>query len=72
MAKGSDVNEVVLKALEKKDKDAVCVVTLYYGEGVEKRSAEKLQKEVSKMFPDSDVMLCDGGQPHYSYFISLE
>ena len=72
VAKGSDVNEVVLKALEKKDKDAVCVVTLYYGEGVEKRSAEKLQKEVSKMFPDSDVMLCDGGQPHYSYFISLE
>jgi DAK2 domain fusion protein YloV len=72
VAKGSDVDEVVLKALSRKDKESVCVITLYYGDSVTKEQATALQNSVMKMFPDSDVMICPGGQPHYSYIISVE
>lgn len=72
IAKGSDANDVVVDVLGQKDKDAVCVVTLYYGEGVEASYAETLRDRVAGIFPDSDVILYNGGQPHYSYFISLE
>ena len=72
VAKGKDANDVVIDVLSKKDKDAVCVVTLYYGEGVEEDYAEALRERVAEVFPDSDVIVYNGGQPHYSYFISLE
>ena len=72
IAKGEDVNNVVMEALSTKDKDAVCVISLFYGEGVKEKEAEKLQKKVAEEFPDSDVMLYYGGQPHYNYFISVE
>ena len=61
-----------MEALSLKDKDSVCVITLFYGEGVSDESAEELKNKVAEAFPDSDVVLYNGGQPHYSYFISIE
>ena len=72
IAKGNDVNKVAMEALSLKDKDSVCVITLFYGEGVSDESAEELKNKVAEAFPDSDVVLYNGGQPHYSYFISIE
>lgn len=70
--KGTDANEVALDALSQRDKDSVCVITLFYGDGVSEEKAEELRDKVTDMFPDSDVVLYNGGQPHYNYFISLE
>ena len=72
IAKGDDVNEVALEALADKDKDSVCVITVFYGDGVSEEKAEELRDKIADEFPDSDVVLYNGGQPHYSYFISLE
>ncbi|MGN0767726.1 MAG: DAK2 domain-containing protein [Christensenellales bacterium] len=72
IAKGDDVNEVALEALADKDKDSVCVITVFYGDGVSEGKAEELRDKIADEFPDSDVVLYNGGQPHYSYFISLE
>lgn len=72
IAKGDDVNEVALEALADKDKDSVCVITVFYGDGVSEEKAEELRDKIADAFPDSDVVLYNGGQPHYSYFISLE
>lgn len=72
IAKGDDVNQVVLQALSTKDKDVVCAITLFYGEGVKVKDAEKLKGKIQEEFPDSDVVLLNGGQPHYNYFISVE
>ena len=72
ITKGDDIEKVVLNALETKDKDSVCVITLYYGEDVTDSDAEHLHSKVIEMFPESDVVIYNGGQPHYYYFISIE
>lgn len=72
VAQGDNVDEVVMRALENKDKDSVCLITLYYGEGVTEEEAGALREKVSNVFPDSDVMCIYGGQAHYFYLISVE
>lgn len=72
VAQGKDVDDVVMQALSKKDKNAVCVITLYYGIDVTEKQAGALSSKLQKEFPDSDIMIVNGGQPHYFYLISLE
>ncbi len=52
--------------------DASAVISIYYGEDVSKESAEQLLAELSETFSDLDVSLYYGGQPVYSYIISVE
>ncbi|NCA92020.1 DAK2 domain-containing protein, partial [bacterium] len=72
VAQGKNIDDVVLDSLAKKDKDAICVITLYYGIDVSEEQAESLREKIQEKFPDSDVMVVEGGQPHYYYLISLE
>ena len=72
VAKGDDVGEVAKSAISLHDKSSVCLITLYYGEEVTEAEAEKLTEELSAEYPDADVMVFNGGQPHYYYFISVE
>lgn len=72
VAKGSNIDEVVMDTLKTKDRDSVCLITLYYGADVEGEDAEKLRTQVEEEFPDSDVMAVRGGQAHYYYFIRVE
>ena len=48
------------------------VVTLYYGADVTKEEAEKAQQQLSACVPDAEMVLVRGGQPVYSYLISVE
>ena len=47
-------------------------LTVYYGEGVEKESAQKLAETIAGDFPDAELSVVDGGQPVYYYMISVE
>ncbi len=72
IAQGNNVDEVVLNSLSQKDKDSVCVITMYYGIDITEEQANALCEKIQAEFPDSDVMVVEGGQPHYYYLISLE
>jgi uncharacterized protein len=48
------------------------LVTLYYGEQVLSAQAEELAEALSELYPDLEVEVVDGGQPHYPYIISIE
>ena len=48
------------------------LVTLYYGENVTEESAEELAEKIQEKYPDIEVELQEGGQPVYSYLISVE
>lgn len=48
------------------------LVTLYYGQEVDKKDAKDLVKKISKKHKDIDVELVYGGQPVYFYTITLE
>jgi len=48
------------------------IITVYYGEGIVDAEAGKLADEIRACYPDQEVELVDGGQPHYHYIVSAE
>lgn len=72
IAADDDVIGALTKGLEKVGLDAVEIITIYYGNGVEASQAERVVAELKGRYPDKQVELVFGGQPHYYYIVSLE
>lgn len=72
LAKGDNVEDTVLKLLEKLKDGSHEIITLYYGKDVSEEDAESLAAKVTERFPDCDVDYHFGGQPIYYYMVSLE
>ena len=72
LAKSDNIDETVLKLLDKLKEESHEVITLYYGEDVKEEEAEALVEKVQEAFPDCDVDCHSGGQPVYYYLLSLE
>ena len=65
--------KVLLKSLAKKvHDDGRDYVTIYYGENVKEKHAQKAADIFAEICPDADVNLLRGGQPVYYYLISAE
>ena len=69
---GEDRINVVVKAIDKSINSDHEMVTLIYGEGVNEDEVEEIKSKLLEMYPDIDVDVVFGGQPHYYYLISLE
>ena len=48
------------------------LITLYWGDGLEESAAADVASEVENAFPDAEVEVVYGGQPHYDYLVSIE
>lgn len=72
VAKGSSVKEVAIHTVDKMKSDDTCVVTIYYGENVTEEQANELSVAISEKYPDYEVLVYNGGQPHYFYILSVE
>ena len=72
LAKSDNIDETVLKLLDKLKDESHEVITLYYGEGVKEEDANALAEKVQDAFPSCDVDVHYGGQPVYYYLLSLE
>jgi DAK2 domain fusion protein YloV len=72
VAAGETNLEVINKVLKMIDLDASEVVTIYYGAETEASEAEEISASINKNYPDLQVEIIKGGQPHYSYIISIE
>ncbi|MBQ7416391.1 MAG: DAK2 domain-containing protein [Oscillospiraceae bacterium] len=65
--------KVLLKSLAQKVRDdGKDYVTIYYGENVKEKHAQKAADIFADICPDADVNLLRGGQPVYYYLISAE
>jgi hypothetical protein len=71
-ARGKSPAEVVVKALEQMDVEEYEIVTLYYGESVTADEAQEVADEISGRYPEQEIEVVDGGQPHYYYILSAE
>jgi dihydroxyacetone kinase-like predicted kinase len=58
--------------LEKADMDEVERVTFFYGEGLNQTQANQLSDGVRKAYPDVEIEIHNGGQPHYQLIIAFE
>ena len=73
-----------IKYIEKTEKDCLLailegyvdddtdIVTLFYGADVSEDDVEELEEQLEQKFPDTDFSFNYGGQPVYSYILSVE
>jgi len=71
-AAGSEITDVVLQLIEKMEAEDLEILTLYYGEGVTHEESQSLARVISERYPDFEVEIIEGNQPHYPYIISGE
>ena len=65
--------KVLLRALAEKVRDeGKDYITIYYGEDISEKHAQKAADMFAEICPDADVNLLWGGQPVYYYLISAE
>lgn len=69
---GHEVTEVTRELIEELVNEDHSIITLYYGEDVDEKDGEALQKELEEEYEDLDIELVYGGQPLYYYLVSLE
>ncbi len=72
IAAGNTNIEVLDKVLSKIDLKEAEVITIYYGADAEPSEAEQVSAGITARQPHLQVELIKGGQPHYSYIISIE
>jgi DAK2 domain fusion protein YloV len=72
VAVGDTNLDVVNEVLEKIDLDKAEVITIYYGADTEADEAEQISESITDKYPQLQVEVIKGGQPHYSYIISVE
>jgi len=52
--------------------DAIERITFFYGEGLTQQQVNKLGDHVREKYPDKDLEIHEGGQPHYQLIIAFE
>ena len=72
VAAGSDVDDVVMELMQRLDADEAEILTLYYGETISESIAQALVDQLEARYPDVEIEIINGGQPHYHYIISAE
>jgi DAK2 domain fusion protein YloV len=72
IATGQDEAAVTMQALEAASADDWEIATIYFGQDANQAEAENLSNAITQRYPDLEVEVYDGGQPHYRYIISLE
>ena len=69
---GNEMGQVLadtLRAMEVEDRE---LLSVYYGEDVSHEEAEHIVEEIEELYPDVEIELLAGGQPHYMYILGAE
>jgi DAK2 domain fusion protein YloV len=72
VAVDDETANVLRDVLTKADLGKAEVVTIYYGADTEETEAQGISDNISKQYPDLQVEVVKGGQPHYNYIVSIE
>ncbi len=66
------VEQGVMDLLEKADAADHELVTLFYGEGMTHAEANRMKDVIGQKYPNLEIEVQEGGQPHYQFLISIE
>jgi len=66
------VEKAILGVLKKARATDHELITLFFGEDLSNVEANQLADRVRKAYPEQEVEVQDGGQPHYQFIISVE
>jgi DAK2 domain fusion protein YloV len=68
----SSVEEACLRLLEKAEAASYELITLFYGVDLPKPEANRIADVIRAAYPDQEIEVQEGGQPHYQFIISVE
>jgi DAK2 domain fusion protein YloV len=68
----TDLQDACLKLLDKADAKAYELITLFYGADVQRQEVNRIADAVRMAYPDQEVEVQEGGQPHYQFILSVE
>jgi uncharacterized protein len=71
-AANETIEETLWTLLEQMEAATLEIITLYFGNGITLNTAEALGALVREKYPQLEVEIVEGGQPHYYYIISAE
>jgi len=69
---GTTVEEVVRALLREMNAAEREIITLYYGEAISESDANALADLLQQDWPEQEIEIIAGGQPHYYYILSVE
>ncbi len=72
VSSAATIEDAIEKLLQKAGMDEVERVTFFYGEGLNQNQANQLSDGVRKAYPDVEIEIHNGGQPHYQLIIAFE
>ncbi len=72
LAAGNNPINVLDKILAKLNLTKTEIITIYYGADTELTEAEQVSASIREQHPQLQVEVVKGGQPHYSYIVSIE
>ncbi len=67
-----NLEEACLGLLEKAHADHFELVTLFYGADISRQEAFRIADVIRTIYPEQEVEVQEGGQPHYQFIISIE
>ena len=66
------VEEACLGLLEKAHADHFELITMFYGIDMPKTEVNRIADAVRRAYPEQEVEIQEGGQPHYQFIIAIE
>jgi DAK2 domain fusion protein YloV len=72
VASGQDVDAVVRQALARVGVEKYEIVTIYFGADATEASTSALAARIKEWYPNVEVEVVNGGQPYYTYIMSVE
>ena len=71
-ASGNSPEQIIEEVLRQMKAEEYEIITIYYGEKVTQGEAETMAARISQDYPEQEIELVNGGQPHYLYILSAE
>jgi DAK2 domain fusion protein YloV len=66
------LEEACTGLLDKIDMDDYELITMFYGNNISEKRVEEIAAMLEEKYPDHEVEVQNGGQPHYQFIFSIE
>ncbi|MBN2500312.1 MAG: DAK2 domain-containing protein [Anaerolineales bacterium] len=61
-----------LGLLEKVGADDYELITMFYGADIDRKQCDEIAAAIQEVYPDHEIEIQEGGQPHYQFIFSIE
>ena len=72
VASSDSLEDACFRMLEKADASGHELITFYFGEDLPHAEANRIADLVREKYPEQEIEVQEGGQPHYQFIISVE